>query len=161
MRAHLLLVPLIAWLTRGRYYLCRDNEIPSAESSPQQCLVCENSFDHEDISHCPSYDGAICSLCCALDARCGNQCRPQAHLAAQATAAFSRLLPSPIVRRLHSVTGHFLGIFIITGRKGLGGRGRGRPGDCVRDRPGCDFEDRLMPCRRGRAGLAVGRIPRD
>jgi len=107
-------VPLIGWLTGGRFYLARpQNEVPDDELR-QQCHVCENSFDQEDMSHCPSYEGAICSLCCALDARCGDQCRPDAHLAAQTSRLFSRILPEKINQQLHSVTGHFLAIFVIT-----------------------------------------------
>ena len=112
-------VPLIAWITQGKYYLCRTREEASApepvhESEQQRCRICENSFDHEDMTDCPSYDGVICSLCCALDSRCDNQCRPHAHLSAQASGLFSRILPAFIHQRLHSVTGHFLGMFIIT-----------------------------------------------
>ena len=112
-------VPLIAWITQGKYYLCRTREEASApepahESEQQRCRICENSFDHEDMTDCPSYDGVICSLCCALDSRCNNQCRPHAHLSAQASGLFSRILPAFIHQRLHSVTGHFIGMFIIT-----------------------------------------------
>ncbi len=109
-----LTVPFIAWLTKGRYYLCRGEEEPAEETPQQHCRICENCFDHEDMSHCPSYDGPICSLCCALDARCGDQCRPMAHLAAQTSSVFSRILPASVNQRLHSVTGHFLGMFLIT-----------------------------------------------
>ncbi len=107
-------VPLIAWLTRGRYYLARSDELPPEEHGQHRCSVCENHFDHEDMSHCPSYDAPICSLCCALDAHCGDQCRPEAHLAAQTSSVFSRILPQRLNALLHSVTGHFLGIFMIT-----------------------------------------------
>ncbi len=104
--------PLIAWLTRGRFYLCREKENVAPEQ--QQCRICENHFDSEDISQCPGYEGAICSLCCALDARCGDQCRPDAHLSAQANELFIRIFPDFINRRLHSVTGHYLGVFLVT-----------------------------------------------
>jgi len=67
------------------------------------------------MSDCPGYDGPVCPLCCALEARCGDRCRPQAHLAAQASALVSRILAWFTYQRLHSVTGHFLGIFTITG----------------------------------------------
>ncbi len=108
-------VPLIAWLTHSRYYLCRpEEEGVTAETPQQQCLVCENNFDHEDMSQCPSYNGSICSLCCALDSRCRNMCRPEAHLSAQTAKAFGRFLPPAINQLVHSVTGHFAGIFIIT-----------------------------------------------
>ncbi|HHJ13401.1 MAG TPA: response regulator [Gammaproteobacteria bacterium] len=105
-------VPLLARLTEGRYYLCRAKE--DVVPDRQQCRICENRFDSEDISPCPSYEGPICSLCCALDARCGDQCRPDAHLSVQATGLFKRLFPDFINRRLHSVTGHYLGVFLVT-----------------------------------------------
>ncbi len=107
-------VPFIAWVTKSRYYLCRQQKHTVAETSQQQCLMCENYFDSEDMGNCPSYNGTICSLCCALDSRCDNQCRPDAHLAAQTAAVFSRFLPPAANKLVHSVTGHFLGIFIIT-----------------------------------------------
>lgn len=107
-------VPLIGWLSGGKYYLSQREELHSQGEARQQCKICENTFDHEDMSHCPSYDGAICSLCCALDARCGDQCRPHAHLAAQTSSLFSRILPASVNEQLHSVTGHFLAIFFIT-----------------------------------------------
>ncbi len=107
-------VPLIGMLTQGRYYLARVDKDESQTQSRHQCKICENTFDHEDMSRCPSYDGMICSLCCALDARCGDQCRPDAHLAAQTSSLFSRILPQSINAQLHSVTGHFLAIFFIT-----------------------------------------------
>ena len=108
-------VPFIAWITKGRFYLSREIQQQPSGTAQQQCRICENRFDHEDMSHCPSYDGAICSLCCALDSRCGDQCRPHAHIAAQASAILTRLLPPFLHTRLHSVTGHFLAIFLITG----------------------------------------------
>lgn len=107
-------VPLIGWITQGRFYISRPKEDSPIDTSQQQCRVCENSFDHDDMTHCPSYDGAICSLCCALDSRCGDQCRPEAHLAAQTSALFGKILPAFINQKLHSVSGHFISIFIIT-----------------------------------------------
>ncbi|MGB5603624.1 MAG: ATP-binding protein [Gammaproteobacteria bacterium] len=66
------------------------------------------------MSDCPSFDGPVCSLCCAPDARYGDQCHPQAHLVAQPSALISRILPWHLYQRLHSVSGRFLGIFTIT-----------------------------------------------
>ena len=107
-------VPLIAWLTQSRYYLCREVETGNTDEAQKTCRICENTFDHEDMSHCPSYGGDICSLCCSLDSRCGNLCRPDAHIAAQASAFFSRFLPQSLNHKLHSVSGHFMAIFIFT-----------------------------------------------
>ncbi len=108
------LVPLIAWLTEGRYYLAQPAEQHPGHGEKLRCRVCDNEFDRDDMSACPSYGGPICSLCCALDSRCGDQCRPQAHLSAQAANLFGKLFPDRLFRQLHSTTGHFLAIFFIT-----------------------------------------------
>jgi signal transduction histidine kinase/DNA-binding NarL/FixJ family response regulator len=105
--------PLIAWYTRGRYYLARPND-PGDETGESRCLICENSFEPEDMSACPSYRGPICSLCCALDASCQDGCRPQAHLRVQTFDFLNKLLPESLVRQLHSTVGHFLAILLVT-----------------------------------------------
>lgn len=108
-------VPLLAYVTHSRYYLNREDEPTPSNDAQQQCIVCENVFDQEDMSHCPSYEGGICSLCCSLDSRCGDQCRPQAHIEAQMSSLLNKLFPAHINEKLHSVSGHFLVIFCITG----------------------------------------------
>ena len=65
----------------------------SLERGERVCVVCENSFEGPDMAHCPAYQGPICSLCCSLDARCGDLCKPDARLAAQARDAVHALLP--------------------------------------------------------------------
>jgi len=69
--------PAIARLTRGRYYLARQATIPAGVGK-LVCTVCENAFEAPDVAHCPVYAGAICSLCCTLEARCHDACKPQA-----------------------------------------------------------------------------------
>ena len=63
--------PLIAWATGGRYYLLRQGPAGGA-----RCSVCDNTFEPEDMAACPAYGGAICSLCCTLDSRCHDMCKP-------------------------------------------------------------------------------------
>ncbi len=83
--------PLIAWATRGRYYLARPPQPPAP--GLQRCIVCEGEFEAEDVAHCPAYLGAICSLCCSLDARCDDLCKPGARLGAQASRVLQALWP--------------------------------------------------------------------
>jgi signal transduction histidine kinase/purine-cytosine permease-like protein/DNA-binding NarL/FixJ family response regulator len=98
--------PLLAWVTRGRYYLARDDDGRAGECHGRapagpaagaacrlRCTICEREYEGADMARCPAYQGPICSLCCSLDARCGDLCKPHAHLAAQARAALHRLLP--------------------------------------------------------------------
>jgi signal transduction histidine kinase/CheY-like chemotaxis protein/purine-cytosine permease-like protein len=99
--------PLIAWATRSRYYLARrPDEAPirvfgagdtaagsGARYRALRCTICERDYEGPDMSHCPAYQGPICSLCCSLDARCGDLCKPDARLATQARNAVHALLP--------------------------------------------------------------------
>ena len=91
-------VPLIGWLTKGKYYLAA-NQQPEIKQFTQ-CHICENSFDHEDITFCPAYGKAICSLCCSLDVRCSDQCRPDATLSEQAHDFFTRFLSAKVLKVL-------------------------------------------------------------
>ena len=105
--------PLIAWATRSRYYLARSSP-PSAcagadkAHSVQRCVICERSYEGLDMAHCPAYQGAICSLCCTLDARCGDLCKPHASLSVQWSAALRWLLPRCIWPFLDTGLSHFL-----------------------------------------------------
>ena len=98
--------PLIAWLTGGRYYLVR----PTAPHTlvKLQCCICEREYEGEDMAHCPAYQGNICSLCCSLDARCNDHCKPHASLSAQWSELLRRLLPRPALAYLDTGLGHYL-----------------------------------------------------
>ncbi|MGH8805038.1 MAG: purine-cytosine permease family protein, partial [Polaromonas sp.] len=95
--------PLIAWATKGRYYIARGSETPGGDGpnnlykryATQHCVICERAYEGPDMAHCPAYQGPICSLCCTLDARCGDLCKPHASLSAQWSATLRWLLPRP------------------------------------------------------------------
>jgi signal transduction histidine kinase/DNA-binding NarL/FixJ family response regulator len=85
-----------------------------AESPPvQQCVICEREYEGPDMAHCPAYRGAICSLCCTLDARCGDLCKPQAALSAQWSGALRWLLPQRVWPYLDTGLGHFILLMLI------------------------------------------------
>ena len=115
-----ILVPLIAWVTGGRYYLARQSPelVPVAEplpgggvrDLPLACCVCETAFEHRDMSYCPAYGGAICSLCCSLDGRCLDACKPEARVARQLEHFLGLFLPRSLVARVNSRVGRFAGI---------------------------------------------------
>lgn len=139
----LVAAPLIAWATRGKYYLARESapharhgtlplesEGPSArrvrwarvepgvESDAQRfrlqcCVICEREYEGPDMAHCPAYQGAICSLCCTLDARCGDLCKPHASLSAQWSGALRWLLPRRVWPYLDTGLGHFLLLMLV------------------------------------------------
>ncbi|MFO1273789.1 MAG: hybrid sensor histidine kinase/response regulator, partial [Rubrivivax sp.] len=93
--------PVIAWATKGRYYLAR-RTIPIVPEGryarlKARCSVCEREYEGEDLATCPvagaGAGAAICSLCCTLDARCNDQCKPDARLAVQWSALLRRVAP--------------------------------------------------------------------
>lgn len=101
----LLMAPLIAWRTKGRYYIARPVPDLGSGSEPQPgqtttCYVCEFRFDNEDMTHCPFYAGPICSLCCTLDASCRDACKPQARIDHVFISAMKRWLPERLYRML-------------------------------------------------------------
>ncbi len=98
--------PALAWLTRGRYYLARPPVAGGGEA--QRCVICEREYEGPDMAHCPAYQGRICSLCCALDARCHDLCKPQARLAAQWSSVIQRCLPARVWPYLDTGLGHYL-----------------------------------------------------
>ncbi|MDX2504508.1 MAG: EAL domain-containing protein [Gammaproteobacteria bacterium] len=75
----LLLSPLIAFLTGGRYYIARQplytNELHKTNESHVHCEVCEKSYEKEDMAYCPHHNVSICSLCCSLDSLCHDACK--------------------------------------------------------------------------------------
>ena len=123
--------PLIAWATRGKYYIARQSEpvavpvagpVPGARASDmgsyqrftvQRCVICEREYEAPDMAQCPAYRGAICSLCCTLDARCGDLCKPHASMAVQWSAALRWVLPRAIWRYLDTGLGHFLLLMLV------------------------------------------------
>jgi signal transduction histidine kinase/ActR/RegA family two-component response regulator len=111
----LLAAPLIAWATGGRYYLARPPvpvPVPVAVDG-KKCTICEREYEGEDMAHCPAYQGPICSLCCTLDARCNDLCKPGAGLTAQWNGVLRRLLPAPALPYLETGLGHYL--LLMTG----------------------------------------------
>jgi signal transduction histidine kinase/CheY-like chemotaxis protein/purine-cytosine permease-like protein len=112
----LVVSPLIAWRTQGRYYIARQ---PEPEPAPQvdehgsykrlaRCVICERDYEHDDMAHCPAYRGSICSLCCSLDARCHDLCKPDARLSVQWRQAARRIVSPRLWARLDTELGHYL-----------------------------------------------------
>jgi signal transduction histidine kinase len=109
--------PLIAWATKGRYYIAREADAsaqgPYARLRTQRCVICEREYEGPDMAHCPAYQGPICSLCCTLDARCGDLCKPHARLSEQWTATLRRLTPQRVWPYLDAGLAHYLLIMVV------------------------------------------------
>ncbi|MEY9125244.1 hybrid sensor histidine kinase/response regulator [Bradyrhizobium yuanmingense] len=112
--AAFLTAPLIAWATGGKYYIARKPKRSWQNIEAIQCCICEHSFEPEDMASCPAYAGPICSLCCSLDARCHDLCKPHARFQAQVSEALGRLMPQPIYARINSQVGHYIGVFVVS-----------------------------------------------
>lgn len=134
----LLAAPLIAWGTQGKYYLARpevavevlsfsEPDKPSAASasvfvkrlhpkarhSTLTCCICEHKFELEDMTYCPAYGGDICSLCCSLDARCNDYCKPGANYREQLKQLLTLFLPRYITANINSQVAQFLGLVLV------------------------------------------------
>ncbi|HTH95003.1 MAG TPA: ATP-binding protein [Rhodocyclaceae bacterium] len=106
MLAALITSPLIAWYTKGRYYIAR---APQADHKGiTACCICEKKYEADDMAWCPAYQGHICSLCCSLDARCQDLCKPHARLSAQWSVILRKLLPASVSPYLETGLGHYL-----------------------------------------------------
>ncbi|NRA21222.1 MAG: response regulator [Oceanospirillaceae bacterium] len=119
-----ILVPLIAWVTQGRFYLARQSpeliplleqvdEHSNATTVTLECSVCENDFETEDMSYCPAYALPICSLCCTLEARCADSCKPQGRISNQLKAFLALFLSAKQSSLITSQLGRFIGLLLV------------------------------------------------
>ena len=126
--------PLIAWATNGRYYLARDSIAPGTTNATaperhdagrylgstaglqalRRCVICEREYEGEDMAACPAYGGPICSLCCSLDARCHDLCKPEAARAGvQLSVLLRRLTPRSWWPQLETGLGRYLLVMAV------------------------------------------------
>lgn len=90
-------VPLLAYVTKGEFYIAREssnNELN--QSSYQECVTCQNKYEIEDMAMCPAYNGGICSLCCSLDVRCHDACKEVPSFMQRISLRVSDLLPNSL-----------------------------------------------------------------
>jgi signal transduction histidine kinase/CheY-like chemotaxis protein len=107
--------PLIAWATKGKFYIARASDgSGGAAARSGICVICEKEYEADDMAHCPAYQGAICSLCCCLDARCDDACKPHGRVATQWESLMKAVLPKSLWRYLSSGLGHYLLLMIVT-----------------------------------------------
>jgi hypothetical protein len=117
--------PLIAWATKGRYYIARQHRSRSCRpAAPTRAAT--KAANKPPTAACSSAASAsastkartwrlprlpglpICSLCCTLDARCDDLCKPEARLASQWNASLRRLLPARMWPQLDAGLSHYL-----------------------------------------------------
>jgi signal transduction histidine kinase/DNA-binding response OmpR family regulator/HPt (histidine-containing phosphotransfer) domain-containing protein len=70
------LSPIIAWLTKGKYYIARESHFLRDSNSMIGCAVCGHHYAEADSAYCTHHVGPICSLCCTLESNCRDHCKP-------------------------------------------------------------------------------------
>lgn len=108
----LIVSPAIAWATKGKYYLARKPRQSWKKLSTVTCSICEHPFEPEDMAWCPAYSAPICSLCCSLDSRCHDMCKPHASFNAQTAVVAKALLPQKVMETLSTRLGRY-GIAVV------------------------------------------------
>jgi len=71
----IILSPTIAYITKGKYYIARENKYDFSGKTHSTCKTCNHDYEVEDMSYCPVHDTNICSLCCSLDSLCHDKCK--------------------------------------------------------------------------------------
>jgi signal transduction histidine kinase/DNA-binding NarL/FixJ family response regulator len=104
--------PTIAWATEGKYYLARKPRRAWENLPDITCSICEHPFEPEDMAWCPAYAAPICSLCCSLDSRCHDMCKPNANLNAQIGTVAKAILPEMVIAKLATRLGRY-GIAVV------------------------------------------------
>jgi signal transduction histidine kinase/CheY-like chemotaxis protein len=105
--------PLIAWATKGRYYLARQPTGLPEHETEIRCTICENVFGRNDMAMCPAYSGPICSLCCTLEARCHDLCKTDSRFTEQLHGFVASIMPRRIAAAVNTRAGHFFGLLIL------------------------------------------------
>ncbi|PSB27815.1 ATP-binding protein [Stenomitos frigidus] len=121
------LAPIIAVLTKSKYYIARPNTHYQTGllESVLRCRVCDGEYEPYDIAYCPVYEGAICSLCCSLDARCHDVCKEPDESRSHPLASFAQTVSTTIFRGNVSSdwvlrTIKYLSVFVsVTGLVGI------------------------------------------
>ncbi|MEU0387704.1 purine-cytosine permease family protein [Streptomyces chartreusis] len=80
------LTPLMAVVTKGRYYLRRTDDgiaepLLDEDGNPSavtyECHVCRQRFERPDVAACHTHDAVVCSLCLSTD-KVGDHVLPEA-----------------------------------------------------------------------------------
>ncbi|MPZ55256.1 MAG: response regulator [Rhizobiales bacterium] len=105
--------PAIAIATSGRYYIARKPREDWAGQTSIRCAICEHQFEPEDMAYCPAYSGPICSLCCSLETRCRDCCKPQARLSNQVLGVLEKIVPQWLIRSFNTEVGRYIGVLSL------------------------------------------------
>ncbi|NVJ90126.1 MAG: response regulator [Methylocystaceae bacterium] len=107
--------PLIAFVTKGKYYIARPHHQYDSDVKTDKCCICEHTFEIEDLATCPAYAGPICSLCCSLDAQCNDMCKTNARFGDQILSALKAILPQRAYGWANTQISNYIGLHFLIG----------------------------------------------
>lgn len=112
-----ILAPILAVITKGKYYIARPNiyQLSPQLTTSIACSICQQQYEPADTAYCPVYNGAICSLCCSIDARCHDSCKTDTKASASVNPIVKYIqtkLYEKVSDNLGKRISKFLGIFI-------------------------------------------------
>jgi signal transduction histidine kinase/CheY-like chemotaxis protein/purine-cytosine permease-like protein len=102
--------PAIAYLTGGKYYLARPADNATGSKT---CIVCDGTFEAPDMAACPAYGGDICSLCCSLEARCRDMCKPRSRFSEQIADLLAPATPDWARSKVDQRIFPFFGVLLL------------------------------------------------
>lgn len=112
---------LFGVITGGRYYIARRDTLADKTNffDRLRCVICTYDYEPRDMAVCPFYDGAICSLCCSLEAHCHDICKQPAKLRTVpqtrlGTTYFHRMIAPDFIQRLMKFLGVAAALAAIT-----------------------------------------------
>lgn len=108
-------VPIIAKFTKGKYYLARQEQPGLQLVETKTCVVCEHDYESADMASCPAYSSQICSLCCTLEARCHDLCKPHARWSSQLRLFAAWFLPNYWVRHINTRLSLYILLLFVLG----------------------------------------------
>ncbi len=102
--------PLLAFFTKGKYYLARAPEDKWESGELVRCEICENQFESEDMATCVAYAAPICSLCCSLESRCHDRCKVESRAVDQFKRLMLKILPTNWVAHFNFRAAQYIGV---------------------------------------------------
>ncbi|WP_370980631.1 ATP-binding protein [Agaribacterium sp. ZY112] len=109
----LICVPIIAILTKSKFYIARKPHVFASSISHVECTICKNKFEKEDSSFCPAYEGNICSLCCSIDSRCQDICKPTLNIGQRITNFVHNFTPSTLEKYINVRLFSFISLLLL------------------------------------------------
>ncbi|MDB5684673.1 MAG: hybrid sensor histidine kinase/response regulator [Sphingomonas bacterium] len=103
--------PAIALATRSAFYVARTSTLPAGATLT--CSGCGLAYARGDMASCPAHDAPICTLCCTLEARCHDLCKPGGRIADQATRLVAATMPFAVLRSLPRAVGQYAILFTL------------------------------------------------